>query len=999
MASRLATKTLLKIAETLEKRKERREERKEKNNSTTTVDAGIGNYTSTSTGVTVGGTTPSQSTPSSIGTSTSSSSSSRKSSGGKSTILTPTSGATTNQTSTAQPTPTAREALISGKTGRPSGRTTKDYTNINPQQTTIQQNPPTIEEINRRNQLNENILTADLNQRTQNERRFETSVTNLENIYKQSEELSEEIDKINKDLEANRYNIEQYNNYINEEGKFEGTEEEYESYKKDYDKFEKLYEEAEQMYKEYDGLVQDYEIEQKKIVSTGGKISDEGMISSPTIKVGIGKLTREVPFANYEKLTSGRPLLVASTAFSTIGDTVLATKSIFFEKGLNVVGRKLGRQEESGSIIWRNPSKVTTTTSERIGTQYFVPQGTIQNGKTTPYTQQVFIPKMVKVEEKQQVTSENLGEGYFKGSSLGLNIIKYSISYAGMAFYAGDIGDRVRTYGGVKGYFKEKPGEAILTATAFATPILMKGYKYLKSKSIESSIRTQLRLLEGSKLKSQLLKGKGLIIDETTKRVVYSGTRSLKSTKGGAALQTIAFEGKLGSKGIIGTGAVTTRGVVQPTLLGIKLKPRAYSIEQTFKLSTVGKSKALGNVLLKGKEFSGLTPYKITEIKAYQQLGKTIVTPNKLGSFGITKVKSTSLTDLEKATFKMTPIKLGKTSTLSLTADEIFYTTKGSIGKQIAATEFEKGFTYKPQSVRETTDVLVIPKSSGITRIATGRKKSSPEFIKSLYTTSTISVPVLKKIPKISEIVKETSPLVSLKSPTSTKTLPKFWGTGQYERTKEVLTPMTRSGVSNLALIEFELPQTGGGTSLRSSGSSKTKDIVTPITPSLPIESNIQPQVTLQRPSQLQQQKLIQRLLERQSSLSSLKSSQMSSFKSGFVNFDFKLVKPKLKIKTKSKGEFEAVGFRFGKPVSLGKFEEKRVASKELKEFLSSTLGASGYLKFGEKKLKAEETGLLEEFGFRKSKTGNKFLVVEEKPFRLRRGNSTGKQIQAFRFR
>jgi hypothetical protein len=106
----------------------------------------------------------------------------------------------------------------------------------------------------------------------------------------------------------------------------------------------------------------------------------------------------------------------------------------------------------------------------------------------------------------------------------------------------------------------------------------------------------------------------------------------------------------------------------------------------------------------------------------------------------------------------------------------------------------------------------------------------------------------------------------------------------------------------------------------------------------------------------------------------------------------------------KGTGSFEAFTFKSGKPLSLGKFESKGKASKKLKSTLIETLSASGFIEetlgigktAKKKKLLAEETGLLSDFGFRKSKTGNKFLVVEEKPLRLRKGG-TGKQIQYFR--
>ena len=101
-------------------------------------------------------------------------------------------------------------------------------------------------------------------------------------------------------------------------------------------------------------------------------------------------------------------------------------------------------------------------------------------------------------------------------------------------------------------------------------------------------------------------------------------------------------------------------------------------------------------------------------------------------------------------------------------------------------------------------------------------------------------------------------------------------------------------------------------------------------------------------------------------------------------------------LKKADEGLFEAVAFKFGKEVSIKK-GTKQETTKALSKFLGKTLAASGFLKEIKtgRKLKAEETGLLLDFGFRKSKV-SPFLVVEKKAKRLRRGG-TGKIIQAFR--
>ena len=101
------------------------------------------------------------------------------------------------------------------------------------------------------------------------------------------------------------------------------------------------------------------------------------------------------------------------------------------------------------------------------------------------------------------------------------------------------------------------------------------------------------------------------------------------------------------------------------------------------------------------------------------------------------------------------------------------------------------------------------------------------------------------------------------------------------------------------------------------------------------------------------------------------------------------------KMAKESPEKFEAFGERFGKEVGLGIFKTKKKAEEKLEKFLVKTLGASGYLKKGGKKLKASEVELLKKQGFRKSKL-SEFLIVEKKEKRLRK-QTTGKDIQFFR--
>lgn len=111
--------------------------------------------------------------------------------------------------------------------------------------------------------------------------------------------------------------------------------------------------------------------------------------------------------------------------------------------------------------------------------------------------------------------------------------------------------------------------------------------------------------------------------------------------------------------------------------------------------------------------------------------------------------------------------------------------------------------------------------------------------------------------------------------------------------------------------------------------------------------------------------------------------------------FIFKFPKGKTeKVSKKEEEEYSAIGIRFGKEIKLAKGSKEKV-SKELTSFLKKGLGASGLITKGEEKLKAEETGLLSDIEFTKSKV-NPYKIVERKEKRLRTG-TTGKEVQVFR--
>jgi hypothetical protein len=148
-----------------------------------------------------------------------------------------------------------------------------------------------------------------------------------------------------------------------------------------------------------------------------------------------------------------------------------------------------------------------------------------------------------------------------------------------------------------------------------------------------------------------------------------------------------------------------------------------------------------------------------------------------------------------------------------------------------------------------------------------------------------------------------------------------------------------------------------------------------------------------QQQRQQQQQRQIQKQVQQQKYKQGTQFNK-PSFK--IPPFTFGLGKAFSKLKSMDEDEFEAIGIRFGKEISLKK-GTKTQTGEELESFLKTTLGASGFLKKGPVKLKAEETGLLRK-GFIKSKI-SPFKVVEKRERRLKKGGQEVREIKYFKKR
>ena len=101
------------------------------------------------------------------------------------------------------------------------------------------------------------------------------------------------------------------------------------------------------------------------------------------------------------------------------------------------------------------------------------------------------------------------------------------------------------------------------------------------------------------------------------------------------------------------------------------------------------------------------------------------------------------------------------------------------------------------------------------------------------------------------------------------------------------------------------------------------------------------------------------------------------------------------KVKKMKKGDFEVFVKKFGKDVSIGKFETQPEAKQALVKRLKTTIRASGFVERKGKKISPSQLGF---FGF-EFRAGKKdpFRVVQKKEKRLGVGTGETQEIQFFR--
>ena len=222
------------------------------------------------------------------------------------------------------------------------------------------------------------------------------------------------------------------------------------------------------------------------------------------------------------------------------------------------------------------------------------------------------------------------------------------------------------------------------------------------------------------------------------------------------------------------------------------------------------------------------------------------------------------------------------------------------------------------------------------------------------------------------------------------------------EKPAQILITKEKAKVSDLAKV-WEESGLGVGSGLKNIYKTKTKQegkqISDILSANIFAEAQTQPQKERQAQQlrQIQKQKLSQLQKQvQQWKLSQLQKQIQKAKAKPIIKPLPLLFGGKMKQMQKEKPEvFEAFGKRFGKELKLGKFGTQKEAEVKLEKFLKKTLGASGFLKKDEKKIKAEEISLLKDVEFGKSKV-SEYLVIEKKEKRLRK-RGTGQDIQYFR--
>lgn len=575
--------------------------------------------------------------------------------------------------------------------------------------------------------------------------------------------------------------------------------------------------------------------------------------------------------------------------------------------------------------------------------------------------------------------------GVFEGA-------KYLLPVAGSAIFAAEVGEELSQVGySPSRFIKEKPIQAAVLGGTLLTLGLIGGVQALKGAAIEKAIGKEIKLLEDKRVTSLTLVGEreGLAVGfgeakagRSVKRVEYAGR--VMETEGGKVFVPT------------GEGAMVISGEVAPKVLGVRLNPRKFVAGTEFELGSKG-----GGVLL-GEKGS---------VKLFEEIGVTTIIPKK-DVFGIVKLDRTGATKkdilgLESQLKKRTQSRAEVIKDIQLPIGQRnLLLESGDVGVRISPSEIGT--------------VVRLPKSKQVINLgAKGRgEKSSSQYFDDLYKPQELVKPEIKvDIPSVGDIsaglkikpsIIKTEPMGSLPIAAS-----EFVGTGLYERTEQIISPMTLAPKTMPSLTKpvIQTPTAKLDTFVKFEPVVKVKEKQSLGLKDELFQGEVMKQSFGLKESLVQGQSMKQSLGLKEELVQREKGKQvLDSFSRQSLRPSVKAsTKPKLKVKVKVKaatpakdfiksiatsGAFKIFAKKGDVDIEIGTAKTEEEAKGVLTTKLKETLRASGFIEKAGKKIRISQLGE----GFRRSKT-DVFRIVEEKERRIKRKGKSqeAKEIQFFR--
>lgn len=801
----------------------------------------------------------------------------------------------------------------------------------------------TLEEKNRRDELNRNILTADTKILEDKSVKYEKSVNKIIDLSDKNEKIVKNIKDIDKKLD-------ELSKYI-DGNTFTGTESQFKEFN-DYQKARNL------EYNKYLENKGDYDIEVKRIQAMGGDITSEGLIKEPTIKIGV-RGEREIPITKY-RFSEETPIKNVGTSLDIVGESMFASLGKSTKNVLNAGGNLFNlKTTDKGDVILL-PEKKTTT--------YLSRQGTLGYNQSPYLTSEITLPS---------TTSQDVSNIVYKGGTQVFSAGKYLTPYVGQTLFFGEVAEDVKLSGGVKQFVKNKPVEtAIIGASllTFGGLKAVKSFKSVRNKDIEKGLEKELDLLRNKQIISFTL------VNENTGKVVMRGTRSTDKLTQEIQLLGDIKETEKGFK-FIPSGKVSsvTTGIIKPqTILGIDNKPLAILRQQGLEFGSKGKGIFLRN---------------IGDAQVFEEIGKSTLI-SRFDLFGISRLGSNKPLSIVKNLNKDITIDYQ----LPINRDRNFFI---KLNEKIGL----------KASKREVGTVLTIPKKEEGVKILRGqRSKSSNDYFTSLYAEQRLSVPELSKVSDILTIkpvelkFEENLPRMVGGNKGATSL---YAGQNTYERTEE-LGRINLPSIQNKVFVDVspkvETKLIDKIIDLKVKHKDRIKEQFKEIVNLKADErlgfkelSNIKSDVLqVQSQGQAQSQVSVQRLAQALKTTTQFKTTE-PSIRIPNIRLDLNLGKSNLKKLTETRSDlFKVFVTKKGKNVELGdEFKTLGEAKGKLLGELGSTLRASGFITKSGKPIKFEELNILDS-EFKRSKV-SPFKVVQVKTKRLKRGGKDVKEIQFFR--